>query len=118
MSRILGSAVIRANNKQLKTKPGSTLNPGGYTSKPHQGPGRVWGHSKTFGGPSLQVTIVADEDVDVLEIGEIESATITWEGDNGVDYMMTGCTQEGPFTLNDDSGEISGTFVGDKLEKV
>ncbi|MGL5666228.1 MAG: phage tail tube protein, partial [Shewanella sp.] len=31
MGQILGEVVVRANSKQLKTKKGSTLNPGGYT---------------------------------------------------------------------------------------
>ncbi|SKA69366.1 phage tail tube protein [Enterovibrio nigricans] len=31
MGKILGEVVIRSNGKQLKTKKGSTLNPGGYT---------------------------------------------------------------------------------------
>lgn len=114
---ILGSAVIRANNTQLKTKPGSVLNPGGYTSTEHPGPNRIWGFSKVFNKPTLQVALVADDDVDVIEINEISDATITWEGDNGVDYMMTGCEPMEPFTLND-SGEISGTFHGKRVEKV
>ncbi|EAQ65984.1 hypothetical protein MED121_02195 [Marinomonas sp. MED121] len=115
---ILGSAVIRANSKQLKTKPGAVFNPGGHTSKEHPGPGRIWGFSKTYQKPTVQVTIVADEDVDVIEINEMTNVTLSWEGDNGVDYMVTGCEPMEPFALNEESGEISGTFHGIKAEKV
>lgn len=117
MGQILGEVVIRANSKQLKTKPGSTLNPGGYTRTKHPGPGRVWGSSKQYTPPSISVVIAADEDVDVTDINAIENATLTWEGDNGVDYMMNGSSPQAPFTLSD-SGEIAGTFEGDKVEKV
>ena len=117
MGKILGSAVIRANSKQLKTKPGSQLNPGGFTTTDHPGPGKSWGKSRTFVPPSLQVTIAADEDVDVIEINALENVTITWEGDNNVDYMMTGSSPKDPFSLSD-SGDISGTFEGVKVEKV
>ncbi|EQB9058557.1 phage tail tube protein [Vibrio parahaemolyticus] len=117
MGRILGEVVIRANSKQLKTKKGSTLNPGGYTRTKHTGPGRVWGESKEYTPPTIQVVIAADEDVSVVDINKIENATLTWEGDNGVDYMMTGSSPSEPFTLSD-SGEITGTFGGDEVVEV
>ncbi|HBN6298502.1 TPA: phage tail tube protein [Vibrio parahaemolyticus] len=117
MGRILGEVTIRANSKQLKTKKGSTLNPGGYTNTQHVGPGRVWGNSQEYTPPSIQVVIAADEDVDVMEINAITDATLTWEGNNGVDYMMTGAAPGEPFTLSD-SGEITGTFLGFKVERI
>ncbi|EGU0147643.1 phage tail protein [Vibrio parahaemolyticus] len=117
MGRILGEVVIRANSKQLKTKKGSTLNPGGYTNTQHVGPGRVWGNSQEFTPPTIQVVIAADEDVDVIDINSISNATLTWEGNNGVDYMMTGAAPSEPFQLSD-SGEITGTFLGDKVERI
>lgn len=117
MGQILGEVVIRANSKQLKTKKGSTLNPGGNTNTTHVGPGRVWGHSKEYTPPTIAVVIAADEDVDVMEINSMTNATITWEGDNGRDYMMTGCAIQAPFTLAD-SGDITGTFIGSKVEPI
>ena len=114
---ILGSAVIRGNSKMIKTKPGTVFNPGGYTSTEHQGPNRIWGFSKAFVKPTMQMTIVADEDVDVMEINAMTNVTLTFEGDNGLNYMMTGCEPVEPFSLND-NGEISGTFHGMKAEKV
>lgn len=114
--RILGEVVVRSNGNQLKTKKGSTLNPGGYTNTSHIGPGRVWGKSREYTAPTIQVTIAAAEDVDVMEINAMEAATLTWEGDNGIDYMMTGCSPQAPFQLSD-SGEITGTFEGEKVER-
>ena len=117
MGKILGQVTIRANSKQLKTKSGSEFNPGGKSYTPHEGPGKIWGHSSKYVGPSIQVTIAADEDVDVIEINAMENVTITWEGDNNVDYMMTGGVPKEPFTLSD-NGEIKGTFDGVKAENV
>lgn len=114
--RILGEVVVRSNGNQLKTKKGSTLMPGGYTYTDHIGPGKSWGASREFTAPTMQVTIAAAEDVDVLDINAMEAATLTWEGDNGIDYMMTGCSPQAPFQLTD-SGEITGTFRGEKVEK-
>ncbi|MCS6113024.1 phage tail tube protein [Shewanella baltica] len=117
MSDILGEVTIRANGKQLKTKQGATLNPGGDTHTRHTGAGRSWGSSKQFTVPSIAVVIAAAEDVDVIEIGKIKNATLTWEGNNGVDYMMTGAAQQAPFTISD-SGDITGTFEGDEVVRV
>ncbi|EJL6357295.1 phage tail tube protein [Vibrio cholerae] len=117
MANVLGEVVIRSNGKQLKTKKGSTLNPGGYTYTDHMGPGRSWGSSREFSTPTIQVVITAAEDVDVLEVNAIRNATLTWEGDNGIDYMMTGCSPQAPFTVSD-SGEITGTFRGEKVERI
>lgn len=118
MGRILGEVTVRCNSKQLKTETGnSTLNPGGYAYTDHIGPGKSWGASRVYKAPTMQVTISADEDVDVMEINAFEDATLTWEGDNGVDYMMVGCSPAEPFVVSE-SGTITGTFRGLKTVKV
>lgn len=114
MGMILGEVTIRANGKQLKTKAGAVLNPGGYTRTQHNGPGKSWGKSRKYVGPSIQMIIAADEDVDVMEINAMENVTLTWEGDNGVRYMMTNSSTNEPATLREDSGDIDATFFGDK----
>lgn len=114
MGMILGEVTIRANGKQLKTKAGAVLNPGGYTRTQHNGPGKSWGKSRKYVGPSIQMVIAADEDVDVMEINAMENVTLTWEGDNGVRYMMTNSSTNEPATLREDSGDIDATFFGDK----
>lgn len=115
MGMILGEVTIRANGQQIKTKPGATLNPGGYSRTQHMGPGRVWGKSRKYSPPSIEVVIAADEDVDVMEINAIESATLVWEGDNGVSYMMTQASTNEPATLREESGDIAVTFFGDRV---
>ena len=115
MGQILGEVTIRANGKQLKTKAGAVLNPGGYTRTQHTGPGKVWGKSRKYSPPSIELVIAADEDVDVMEINAIENATLVWEGDNGVSYMMTGSAVAEPASLREESGDIAATFFGDKV---
>ncbi|MDM5074681.1 MULTISPECIES: phage tail tube protein [Aeromonas] len=115
MGMILGEVTIRANGKQLKTKAGAVLNPGGYTRTQHTGSGKTWGKSRKYSPPSIELVIAADEDVDVIEINAMENATMTWEGDNGVSYMMTQASTNEPATLREDSGDIAATFFGDKV---
>lgn len=115
MSDILGEVTIRVNGKELKTKTGSTLNPGGFTRTQHTGGGKVRGVSKRYTPPSIETVIAAAADVDVIEINAIENATLVWEGDNGVTYMMTGAAVAEVAPLREESGDIAVTFFGDKV---
>ncbi|WP_421195254.1 phage tail tube protein [Aeromonas jandaei] len=118
MADILGEVTIRVNGKELKTKTGSVLNPGGFTRTQHTGGGKVRGVSKRYTAPSIETVIAAAEDVDVMEINAIENAAMVWEGDNGVFYMMTGSAVAEPATLREESGDIAVTFVGDKVVRI
>ncbi|HEG4440094.1 TPA: phage tail tube protein [Vibrio cholerae] len=117
MGQILGSITLRLNGKQIKTKKGWTLNASGFNATDHLGPNKSWGKSYEYVNPTLSGPIAADEDVDVLDINAIRNATIVWEGDNGVEYLIVGCSPQNPFTLSD-SGDINGTFSGDKMSRV
>lgn len=115
---ILGQAAIRINGREIKTTGKSTLNPGGKTRTQHMGGGKVWGLAGKMAGPSIQMTIAAAEDVDVVEISGLEGVTVMFEGDNGLTYMMTGAATAEPATLDEDAGTISANFLGEKLVKV
>lgn len=118
MANILGEVTIRVNGKELKTKTGSVLNPGGFTRTQHTGGGKVRGVSKRYTAPSIETVIAAADDVDVMEINAIENAAMVWEGDNGVFYMMTGSSVSEPGTLREESGDIAVTFFGNKVVRI
>lgn len=115
---ILGMAAIRANGREIKSTGKSTLNPGGKTRTQHMGGGKVWGLAGKMAGPSIQMTIAAAEDMDVVEISSWENVTIMFEGDNGLTYMLTGAATAEPATLDEDAGTISANFIGTRLVKV
>ncbi|EIJ6701617.1 phage tail tube protein [Serratia marcescens] len=115
---ILGMAAIRVNGREIKTEGSSTLNPGGYARTMHSGGGKHWGTSRKMAAPSIQLTIAAAEDMDVIEISNWENVTVMFEGDNGLSYMMTGAAAENPAELSEDNGQISVTFLGTKCVKV
>ncbi len=114
---VLGQVTIRVNNQQIKSKKGWTLNAAGYNTTEHNGPDCSWGVSREYVNPTLTGPIAAADDVDVMEINAITDATIVWDGDNGISYLITGCCPQSPFTVSD-SGDIQGTFRGDKMEKL
>lgn len=114
---ILGMAAIRINGREIKTEGKSTLNPGAMPAP------SIWGrqglgNSRKMAGPSIQMTIAAAQDMDVIEISNWEDVTVMFEGDNGLTYMMTGAATAEPATLEEDGGTISANFIGTKLVKV
>lgn len=115
---ILGEAAIRVNGREIQTKGTSTLNPGGYARTAHNGAGKTWGMSRKRVNPSIQLTIAAAENVDVIEISGWENVTVMFEGDNGLSYMMTGAAAENPGELSESDGQVSVTFIGAKCVKV
>lgn len=118
MGQILGEVTIRVNGKEIKSKGGATLDPGGNEWTQHTGAGKVWGESKKFTAPKLTgVAIAADEDVDVLEVRAIANATITWEGDNGVSYQLSSCFCTSA-TLGEADGDVKAEFSGRKITRI
>ncbi|MEI7145098.1 phage tail tube protein [Pectobacterium brasiliense] len=115
---ILGEAAIRVNGREIQTQGASTLNPGGYSRTAHNGAGKTWGMSRKRVNPSIQLTIAAAENVDVIEISGWENVTVMFEGDNGLSYMMTGAAAENPAELAESDGQVSVTFIGAKCVKV
>ena len=77
---ILGMAAIRINGREIKTEGKSTLNPGGYARTQHMGGGKVWGNSRKMAGPSIQMTIAAAQDMDVIEISYWRRGSIPSSG--------------------------------------
>ncbi|MDA8488568.1 phage tail tube protein [Kluyvera sp. Awk 3] len=118
MASILGMASIRINGREIKTEGKSTLNPGGFARTQHMGGGKVWGNSRKMAGPSIKLSIAAAADMDVIEISNWEDVTVMFEGDNGLNYMMTGSATDAPAELDEDSGSISANFIGTQLVKV
>ncbi|MDC5753861.1 phage tail tube protein [Vibrio europaeus] len=115
---ILGEATIRANGVELKTVGEATFNPGGFERKVLTGGGKARGQSEKFVAPSLQCDLAADEDVDVIDINAMRNATVTFEGNNGVSYMMTGSALEQPVAVGTE-GTIPGcNWIGLKAKKM
>lgn len=115
---ILGEATIRANGEELKTTGEAQFNPGGFERQQRTGGGKVRGLSEKYVGPSLTCDLAADEDVDPTTINKMRNATITFEGNNGVSYMMTGAALEQPVPLGTE-GTLSGLkWIGLKAKPI
>jgi hypothetical protein len=115
---ILGEATIRANGTELKTTGTAKFYPGGKRRTTHTGGGKVRGFSEQTVEPYIECQLAADNDVDVIAINAITDATITFEGNNGLSYMVTGATLAEPIGISDEGKTDSGKWVGKKAKKM
>ncbi len=112
MSQLLGKARIRANGKELLTLPGSSLKIGGDKRTPVVGALKVHGFTAEIVPPMLSCKITQTRDIDVSDVDAITEATILWEGDDGINYVITGGFCQGESELNEKAGEITASFSG------
>ena len=118
MARILGRATIKVDGRELDAKRGSTLDPGGEKRTPVVGSRRVHGFSGELTPPMLEVKITQSPEFGLEEIRAIEEATIVFDGDDGVSYVLTGAFCTDPPKLAEVEGEIAATFSAISCDRV
>ena len=114
---ILGEATIRCNGVELKTEGTAKYFPGGKERQVRIGGGKVRGFSEKTVAPYVECQLAVDEDVDVIEINAITDATITFDGNNGLKYIVTGAALESPIGISDEGTTDTGKWVGTKTKK-
>lgn len=110
MAKVLGRVTIKVDGVTVKSKPGSTLTRGGRQRTPQVGDNEIHGASETLVPPELTVTITQTKEVTLETIEAIEEATILFEGDDGVSYVLDKAFSTTAPTLNSSNGEIRATF--------
>lgn len=115
---IFGEATLRCNGEEWKTVGTAKFFPGGSSRTTHTGGGKVRGKSEKFVPPHIECQFAVDEDVDVIEINEITDGTITFEGNNGVSYMITGASLDEPIGFSDEGTTDTGKWTGSKAKKI
>ncbi|MDA0148856.1 phage tail tube protein [Vibrio sp. LaRot3] len=114
---LFGVATVRCNGTELKTTGTAKFFPGGYERESKMGGGKVRGHTEKFVAPYVEAPLAVDEDVDVIEINNIRDATITFECDNGLKYIMTGSALESPIGISEGGETDPGKWIGKKAKK-
>ncbi|WP_292999573.1 phage tail tube protein [Nevskia sp.] len=116
--KILGRATIKFDGRTVLSKKGSTLDPGGVARTPVVGSRSVHGFTEELTACSLDVKITQTDEIALEEIRAIEDATIVFEGDDGVSYVITGAFSTTTPKLAETEGEISATFSGTSCDRV
>ncbi|NHB89191.1 phage tail tube protein [Photorhabdus tasmaniensis] len=111
-----GIAYIRLNGKEIQTKDGAQLTPGGVTRDPVIG-SRVYGWQQTPKEARLSCVIPQGPGVSLFMIKNMVDATIEFECDTGERFMLANAWCDGNVSLTS-KGEISAEFIGIECKEI
>jgi len=116
-AKITGIATIRVDGQEFPTERGATLNPGGVNRATKMAGRRVFYNEEPV-APTLTATVLHTEDLDIIELGKINNATVLFECDNGQDYMLTGAFVTETTELNSGEGQIRFNMAARTCERI
>lgn len=118
MGNILGEATIRTNGKTIRTMGGAELDLGGKENEAVTGAGQVWGFKSVYKAPSLSAKVAASEDTDFDELQNLSDATVDFDGDNGLRFLINRAFRTGTIKISESDGSFSLEMSGYTAEKV
>jgi len=104
MSKITGKAIIKEDGEEWRTEDGATYNPGGQNRTSKMGGGKHHGYQEEDVPPSLECSVFHTKDISVRRLSDITDATIMFESDNGVTYVLRGAFTTEPVAVDSKAG--------------
>lgn len=102
-NQITGKATIRTDGQTHKTLDGATITPGGVSRETKKGDA-VHGFSESIQEPTLQCKLSHTAATNLTALGKIDNATVEFETDTGVIFIMRGAWTVEPPSLS--GGEV------------
>ncbi|PWG62860.1 phage tail tube protein [Sediminicurvatus halobius] len=118
MTQITGKATVRVDGEELLSEVGATLNVGGVEREAQLGPRGVQGYKENPVAPSIQVTVQHTGETDIVQLAGITAASVLFETDTGVTYLMREAFVTEPPELDASAGTFALNFSGMGLERV
>lgn len=115
--KILGRAFVRFDGKSLPTLPGAKLNPGGDERTPVTLENGDVRFTEKSVHAEIEVEVAIGADTDVLALGKITGATVTFECDTGQRFIMRNGFATGPVQLQAGDGKGSLKFAGQAVQQ-
>jgi hypothetical protein len=106
MPQITGRATIRVDGQELRSLGGATLSIGGASREAVVGGGKVHGYKEADEAPTLECRIAHTKDLSLRQLGAIESATVEFETDTGVQFLLRGAFTTGVPSLAEQDGAV------------
>lgn len=111
-----GIAYIHMNGKELPTKEGAQLTPGGVSRDPVVG-SRVYGFQETPKEARVSCTIAQKPGVSLFTIKDLVDGTIVFECDTGEKFMLANAWCAGNCTLTS-KGDIAAEFIAVECKEI
>lgn len=118
MPQVTGTAVIRVDGRELRSLQGATLNIGGFKLDPKKGGGKVHGFSEEVMEATMDCKIAHTKDLSVKGLGAIRNATVLFDTDTGVQFVLRNCNTIEPPSLDSGSGEVDLKMAAEDCDEV
>lgn len=115
MAQVTGIVKVYVNGKLYRSKKGATLKTGGKKREAVVGH-KVYGFSEEIEASALDCTLVHMADTDVSEINGLTEATLRFETDTGVTYLVTNAFTTEPTEIKE-GGDMPLKMSGDPADK-
>ena len=117
--QIFGRAFIRVNGITMASLPGSSkLDPGGVERSPVVGDAGYLGFTEKPVHAEIECEIAIDPATDLVALGNIVDATITFEADTGQVWVMRGAAAAGPVKAQSGDGKAPLKFIGAAVDQL
>lgn len=117
MGMITGKATIRWDGNVLATENGATLNPGGVNRTGERHGGKSY-YKEDEVNPSLECNVIHDKDTDIIALSGITGATIEFETDTGLTYILRQAFTTEPVVVDTGTGKAPLKMEADTVDQI
>ena len=112
MSQVTGIVKVYVNGTLHRSKEGAKLSFGGKERTAQTGHS-VYGFSEKVVASEIEFTLAHMAGTDLIELNELTDATVKFETDTGVSYLVNNAFTTAPVTLTGGEGDVEVTMQGD-----
>lgn len=111
-----GRLTIRIDGQEYKSLDGATLNVGGVNRTTLKGGGRVHGFTEEDMEPTMDFKLPHNKDISLKLLGDLTDATVMFETDSGVQFVVRGCYTTEPPSLT--GTEVDVKMAGEECDEL
>ena len=113
----VGIVTITVNGNRYNSKPGSSFNPGGYDNEMQEGDQNI-GYSQKRVPARVESTFMADSAFDIYQLRDLKDATVQFDTDNGLSFVLRSAWIESVPTMSGAGGDVPVVFVADSSDQI
>ena len=115
--QLTSSVVIKIDGKTFRTIKGATFDPGGKKKTSRAGSTRINGFTTEVVPSKLEFEINVGPETSLIDIANIDNATVSIEADTGQSWVINGAWVTDPPVLDESEGKTKITLEGQPAEE-
>lgn len=112
MEKAVGIAIVYANGKTYRTKPGAKYNSGGFNRTLLVGDGQINSYTELPVPSMISGEFTCTSTTDIQELNDLVNATIIFAADTGQKYTVAEAVCSKPVELTAGEGALAFEFQG------